>query len=367
MAQRPSWIERILGSRDRLGWWTLPVFVMVGLGGAILAGALATVYYGQQVDALEEETREGRNELRDAVINVEDAGQEALAAIEEQVAAVRDSLTRELPFEDVTTSGVVALRVTVGGRPSGAAQNGSAAPAGDARPSGAVLARQEPTEPPPDEQEPDQQEPSPQPPGTAPSPQPSPSPPPSRPRQQRVASGFTVASDGGTTFIATTHALIADPASPGGVVAGVEVITPAGTFPGVVHSWDAGRDLALIRAEIGRVELLEWRRSDAALRAGDRIVAAGVTPTLNTVQITGQVAFVDVTMLITDLPVVEFLRGAPIVDSTGLVVGMVSADYAPFGSEAGDRQAMVPIQLLCERMLRNCDALEADPDAEADG
>ncbi|MBW3658145.1 MAG: serine protease [Actinobacteria bacterium] len=348
-----SWRERLPGARERLGWWTLPMFLIVGLAGSVLAGSLAAVYYGQQVSGLEEETRSSRAELRGAVQDVERAREEALAEIEDEVESVREALTREFPFEDVTTSGVVALRAVTGTSSQGQQQ----APAGGGEADGAVFA-QETTEPgePTATDEPQQD------PATSPSPSPPPSPPPSGPREERFATGFAVASDRGTTFIATVHSLIADPDAPGGVVGEVEVITPRGTARGIVHSWDAGRDLALIRADIGEVPLLAWRPSGEALGVGERLIAAGVTPTLNTVQVAGQVAYTDVTVLVTDLPHIDFLRGAPIVDPRGLVVGVYTTEYRPFGSSAGERQGSAPAQLLCERMLRNCEALEAEPE-----
>lgn len=347
---------RLSGAREPLGWWTLPMFLLVGLAGAVLAGSLAAVYYGQQVSGLEQETRASRAELRNAVEDVERAREEALASIEQEVDAVREALTREFPFEDVTTDGVVALRAVTGG--SGGAQQG--APAGGGQPSGAVLAQEEPPQDPTQEPTQDPTEDRQQPEEPAPPPEPAPS---RRPPVERFASGFAVASDRGTTFIATVYSLIADPDAPGGVVGEVEVITPRGTAPGVVHSWDAGRDLALIRTDIGEVGLLAWRPSADGLAVGERVIAAGVTPTLNTVQVTGQVAYTDVTLLVTDLPRIDFLRGAPIVDSRGLVVGVYTTGYEPFGAAGGDGQGSAPAQLLCERMLRNCDALEADPEA----
>lgn len=290
-----GWRDRWLGDRDRLGWWTLPVFVMVGLAGAVLAGALAAVYFGQQVDALEDETRDARQAAADAAAEVDQAREQALDEIDDRVAGVREALTRELPFEDVPASGIVALRV--GG--------------GD----------------------------------TA-----------------RVGAGFAVALEGGAAFFATTHGVVADPDAPGGVAERVEVVTPAGTFAGTVHSWDADRDLAVVRAEVGEVVVPRWRRDDAPLAVGERVVAASVSPTLNGLQVTGQVVHADTTVLVTDLPPLPLLEGAPVVDTAGHVVAVQSSRYAPFGPAAGGRQSAVPVRLLCETMLRNCEALQAPAD-----
>lgn len=342
-----EWRTRLLGDADRLGWWTLPVFAIVGLGGAVLAGSLASVYYSQQVDALESETREARENAQRAAEEVLSARDEALTEIQEQVDLVRDSLSGDLPFEDVTANGIVLVRAYVGAA-------GAAAPAGDDE--GTVMAAQ-------------QESPSP---GASPSPPPSPEPSPSvapppepAPRvTERVGTGFAVAVEDDVAFFATTHAVVADPNAPGGVVQRVEVQTPAGRVEGSVHSWDEGRDLALVRAPTGDVPINLWRSSDRALTPGSRVVLAGVTPTLDGLQLAGTVSLVDIAVLVTDLPAFGYLRGAPIVDSQGLVVGVFSTDYRPFGTSGGVRQGSVPVRLLCERMLRSCEALEAPPTEE---
>lgn len=329
--------ERLLGDRDHLGWWTLPLFLIVGLAGAVLAGSLAAVYFGQQVDQLEETTRDARQRAAEAADEVERAREEALAEIEEQVAGVRETLSREFPFEDVAGAGVVSVRAFVGAPPpdeptAGGDDEGTAPRVQDD--------------------------------GSSPGPEESPTTAPPREITERVGSGFAVASDEGTVFFATTHALVADPDAPGGVVQRLEVTTAAGTFPAVVHSWDADRDLAVVRADAGETEIPLWRSSETPLARGERVVAAGIAPSGDGVQVAGQVALVDVAVLVTDLPPLGFLEGAPIVDARGHVVGVVSLRYAPFGSEAGERQSDVPVRLLCESMLRNCEALEA-PAGEA--
>lgn len=337
-----SWRDRLLGDRDRLGWWTLPVFVLVGAVGAVLAGALAAVYYSQQVNGLEEETREGRAELRSAVTDVQEAGQEALDAIEAEVEQVRDALTDALPVPDAPAKGIASVRAVIGASRSQAPPAQEPAPSGDTAPQGAPA--QQPTSEPTPQQTP------------PPAPQPAQ---PARPTEVRVGTAFAVATDGTTTFFASSYSLIRDPSAPGGVVETVDLTVAGGTVTAAVHSWDAGRDLAMFRADVGRIELLEWRPSDEELASGERVIAVGVTPTLDTVQLASEVGFTDVTVLVTDLPSIGYLRGAPLVDAEGLVVGVVSDGYAPFGSEAGQNQSDIPVQLLCERMLRNCDALEA--------
>lgn len=315
-----NWRRRFLGARDRLGWWTLPVFVMVGLGGAILAGALATVYYGQQVDSLKDETRQGREELRNAVDEVREAGDEALDAIGSEVDAVRDALDTDLPFDDVPARGVVSVRAFVGPE---------AAPPATEAPSPGAEGEESPEAPEP------------------------------RYREERIGSGFAVAQEGAVAFIATTYALVFDRDAAGGVAETVEVTTPGGTFEAAVHSWDANRDLALLRAEVGDIDILEWRPGSAEVEPGDRMVVAGVTPSLDGLQIPGQLVHADVGVLFTDLPRLDLLRGAPIVDDRGLVVGIYATAYTPYGAGGGSDQAAVPARLLCERMLRNCEALES--------
>lgn len=342
-----DWWQRLVGTARRLGLWTLPAFLVVGLAGAVMAGGLAVVYYSLQVGGLEAETRESREQLNQAVEDVQKAGDEALEAIRDEVESVRESLTREVPIEDVNELGVVVIRAIVGAPPPAApppppADGGTesqGAPDSMAAAQEQPPASEQPTEPPP-----------------APSP-PSPSP--------RVGVGFAVAAEGPTTYFATSFGLVADDTARAGVVEAVEVVTASGTFRGVVHSWDDGRDLALIRAEAGQFRIGEWRPSEQPLAVGERLTIAGVTPTLEAVFLNAVVGYADVTMVVADIPVVEFLRGAPIVDQAGHVVAVYTLGYRPFGGQAGDGQAIAPIGLLCERMLRNCEDLEADPSETA--
>jgi hypothetical protein len=341
-----DWWQRLVGTARRLGLWTLPAFLVVGLAGAVMAGGLAVVFYSLQVGGLEAETRESREQLNQAVEDVQKAGEDALAAIQDEVESVRESLTREVPIEDLDELGVVVIRAIVGAPPP------AAPPAdGGTEAQGAPDTMAAAQEQPPATEQPTQQP-------TEPAPPP---PPPTA----RVGVGFAVAADGPATYFATSFGLVADDSARAGVVEAVEVVTASGTFRGVVHSWDDGRDLALIRAEAGQFRIGEWRPSEQPLAVGERLTVAGVTPTLDAVFLNAVVGYADVTMVVADIPLIEFLRGAPIVDQSGNLVAVYTLGYRPFGGQAGDGQAIAPIGLLCERMLRNCEDLEADPSETA--
>jgi len=345
-----DWWQRLVGSARRLGLWTLPAFLVVGLAGAVMAGGLAVVFYSLQVGGLEAETRESREQLNQAVEDVQKAGEDALAAIQDEVASVRESLTREVPIEDIDELGVVVIRAIVGSPPPAPPPPADDGTEAQGAPNTLAAAQEEPTATEQPTQQPTQEP-------TEPAPSPPPSP--------RVGVGFAVASDGPATFFATSFGLVADDSARAGVVEAVEVVTASGTFRGVVHSWDDGRDLALIRAEAGQFRIGDWRPSQQPLAVGERLTIAGVTPTLDAVFLNAVVGYADVTMVVADIPLVEFLRGAPVLDQSGNVVAVYTLGYRPFGGRAGSGQAIAPVGLLCERMLRNCEELEADPSENA--
>jgi S1-C subfamily serine protease len=332
-----SWRRRLLGDEDRLGWWLLPMFLMVGLGGAVLAGSLAVVYYAQQVSQLEQETRGAREDLVGAVDEVRDAADEALASIAEEVSDVQERLARGLPLEDALEVGVVRLEVDVevpDDRPAEPRSDASTQPAPDPGEEDAPEAG--------NEQEPDQPDGE----TSAPSGQRPPIP------VRRAASGFVVVSDGGDVFVATTLQLLADPRreEPVPIDTSVTVRIPGGTTSATVHSWDADADLLLLSASISNVDPLPWRPEDEPLGPGDRVIAVGATPSLAAVRVAGDVGSVDDTAIVTDLPDLELVAGGPVVDHEGRVVGVASQGHRPFGEDP----LTIPVRRLCDRMLSTC-------------
>lgn len=354
---RSIW-SRLTGDLDHVGWSVLPLFVAVGLAGAVMAGALAVVFYSQQVADLEAETRDARADLDQAVVDVEDAASDALDAIGSEVEAVQDALARTVPVEDIAALGLVVVeaRVNAPAPPSatvtpGATETTPAPGSTDApQPAAEGDPTPEPSEPAPDS-EPDAT--------------PSPTAVPIRPR---LGVGFAVAVSGGDAFLATSYDLIVDPDARAGVVEQVVIRSVNGTETlGTVHSWDEARGVALLRAPIGALPIGPWRPAAEPLEVGDRLTAVGLTPQLEEIQVDGTVGQADAEAIVASLPDLDFLRGAPIVDREGRIVAIYTPGYRPFGAAAGDRQAIAPVALLCERMLDGCADLEVastEPPAE---
>lgn len=307
-----GWRERLLGGPRRLGYWTLPLFVAVGLLGATLAGALATVYYAGQVSALREETAEARRDLAAAAEQVSEAAQEAVATIESEASALRDEFAVSPPLGDAAAAGLVSVRSVA-----------------------TVVEEQEP--PPPAG------------PGATERPPP---PPPEVRTVERLGSGFAVVVASGSAFFVTTYAVVVDPERPDVPVEAAEVAIGGRTVEAAVHSWDPARDLALLRVDgLTRVPVLEWRPAEEVVAPGGNLFATGLLPTGTLAQFGTTVGAVDAEAIVTDSTVPDVLRGGPLVDARGRVVGVLSTAYAPFG-EGGTTNPAVPIRILCESLIR---------------
>ncbi len=318
-----SWVDRVLGDRDRLGWWTLPVFVATGLAGAVLAGTIAAVYYGQQVDALEDETRASRQELQAAVDRVAEAREEALDEIEGEVESVRETLSRALPVEDAGAIGLALLRTFPDAAP---APDQQGAAVGEVRP---LAAQDPPAEQPPAEQP---QQPAPRERGAP-----------------RIGSAFAVVRAEGTIFFATSYSLVRDDDGPRGVVEDLELVTGEGTFVATVHNWDAAMDVALVAANI-RADIGEWLPEEEGVEVGERVFSVGLTPSLNLAQVAATVVATEPRSLLTDLAPLPVTTGGPVVDADGRVVAISTAAYRPYGPNGGT--AFAPIRVLCEQLIR---------------
>lgn len=111
MTVMSSWRGRVLGDDRRFGLWLLPLFLISGLLGASLAGALAVLYYAQEVTQLREQTAGSRAQLDEAVADAEEAVEEGVGTIDERVAIARDLTDVDLPLDSVTDTGIYAVAV----------------------------------------------------------------------------------------------------------------------------------------------------------------------------------------------------------------------------------------------------------------
>lgn len=305
--------EGLFGGPRRLGFWTVPLFVAVGLLGAVLAGSLSAVYYAQKVDALRDETEAARRDLATAVEQVSEAAEQARTDIQDEVSAVRDELAVTPPIEDAAAAGLASVRATVVVRP---AQEPSPPPAGPGQ-------TEQPQEP-------------------------------ARPAETvtRTGSAFAVVVGEGQAFFVTAYAVVADPQRPGFPVPRAELSYAGATVGAEVHSWDAQRDLALLRVQgLPRVAVPEWRPDDEVLTPGARLFAVGLTPTGVLAQLGVSVGAAEPAALLLDTALPDVTRGGPIVDGGGRVVAVASTAYAPYGA-GGAANPAVPIRVLCESLIR---------------
>lgn len=319
----------MLGGPRRLGWWTLPLFVAVGLLGAVLAGAVTAVYYAQKVAQLERETAEGRRQLTVAVERVREAAEKAVAAVRTEVDAFRDEVAVTLPIKDPAKAGVVSVRAEVTIQPPPETSPPLAAP--------------DSTEPPP------------------------PAPPPPPPRTVvREGSGFAAVTGGGDAYFVTSFSVVADPDRSDVPIEGAEITLGGRSYSTSVHSWDPQNDLALLRADgVGDVATLPWRPVGEAITPGQKVFAVGNLPSGSLVQLSAMVGAVDHEVVVTDLVVPAMLRGGPLVDAQGRVVGVGSGAYreslADSGSaDTGGTNTAVPVRILCERLIR-CSSRDMQP------
>jgi S1-C subfamily serine protease len=101
--------EQLFGDERHIGLWIFPLFVMAALLGATLIGGLAVLYYAQQVRGLEETTAAAREQLDEAVEDVQRAAEKAQEDIDEQVGEARDEFSRRSPVQVPAEGGVYAV------------------------------------------------------------------------------------------------------------------------------------------------------------------------------------------------------------------------------------------------------------------
>lgn len=99
----------IFGTERRIGIWTLPLFLIMGLLGATLSGGLALLYYGQQVRDLERTTSRARAQLDEVAEDLGQTAEEARKEIQDEARSVKEAVSRKPPIESPNEAGIYAV------------------------------------------------------------------------------------------------------------------------------------------------------------------------------------------------------------------------------------------------------------------
>jgi S1-C subfamily serine protease len=129
-----------------------------------------------------------------------------------------------------------------------------------------------------------------------------------------------------------------------------EITVRGATFTGKANlwTWDEGHDLALLVVQRGTAPVPEWVGDNPPLKEGDKVFAVGGG---------GRVTQGAVLRLAPDnvehnIVIDDGLRGGPLVNVKGEVVGVASALYAAGGVPVEGSYAGVPIRTACAAVLK---------------
>ena len=166
--------------------------------------------------------------------------------------------------------------------------------------------------------------------------------------QPSVGSAFVVASDGEETFLlasyTTVRAATRKPAPDVVVSHGEE------EFKARVHTWEPGRDLALLIIPRGDTPKLGWAGGDP-VEVGQRIFVLSGRGTAGGAAVQGFVADVSQQAIQHDAAVGAPFQGGPLVNTKGEVLGIASRAYAPFNFDPQAVFFAVPIRAACDKVL----------------
>lgn len=99
----------VFGTERRIGFWTLPLFLIMGLLGATLSGGLALLYYGQQVRDLERTTSRARAQLDEVAEDLGKTAEEARTQIQDEARSVKEAVSRKPPIDSPNEAGIFAV------------------------------------------------------------------------------------------------------------------------------------------------------------------------------------------------------------------------------------------------------------------
>jgi len=165
--------------------------------------------------------------------------------------------------------------------------------------------------------------------------------------QPAVGTAFAVASDTHQTLLITSYTTVeAATRKPGPTL----YVRHDNTDQAVtVYTWDASRDLALIIMPQGGLPTLKF--ASAAPSVGERVYAVSGLGAAGAAVTQGFVADVSADGVQYDAATGPQFQGGPLLDSDGLVVGILSRTYSPVGFGVADVWFAVPPSGACAKIL----------------
>lgn len=177
-----------------------------------------------------------------------------------------------------------------------------------------------------------------------------------------VGTAFAVITDDQQTYFVTSYSTV----KAATVAPGPEIKLRKGTeeIKADLWNWDPDRDLALVRAPIPNVQLLEWIDPNASsLPLGGRIFPVSGLGGAGAKLSTGIVMDQSAPGFQHDAPLGTDFQGGPIVNVDGKVVGIASINYRPLGFDPGEIRYAVPIAEVCQKLL-SCGGNGRQPGAQ---
>jgi S1-C subfamily serine protease len=165
-----------------------------------------------------------------------------------------------------------------------------------------------------------------------------------------VGSAFVVSSDATSSLLLTTYETVAAAtAQPGPAV----TLDKGGEqLPTEVWTWDAERDLALLKVAKGGLPPLTWApESIWGTATGKRVYAVSGLGGAGAKATGGMVIDQSAAGLQQSVPMSPDFRGGPIVTADGLVLAVAASTYRPLGFDGGPLAYVPLVVMACEKVL----------------
>ncbi|MFV0525333.1 MAG: serine protease [Acidimicrobiales bacterium] len=167
----------------------------------------------------------------------------------------------------------------------------------------------------------------------------------------RLGSAFAVAKMESGTALLTSYELVSAsavaPAPP------IEVVKNGQRYPAQLWSWDAERDLAIVRVDIDVPVLEIATHADLDRLTGLRLFAMSGVGGRGSSAVPGVIVDLSDQGVQHTAPVGTLYQGGPLLSSDGRVIGLATTHFRPYGVDPGAVGTAPGIDQLCGSLL-NC-------------